>query len=326
MISRAKRTQRRTKLPTIKQPMLATSVDEPFDDEDWLFELKWDGVRAICTAREDGAPVLTSRTGHSLVEKFPELARIGDEFRRRPVIVDGEIVSLDAKGHSSFQRLQRRFQPARGKNAGTGIIAYAAFDLLFDGSEDLRARPLEERKARLERCIRAGAQRVLYSKHVVEKGIDLYRNAARQSLEGIIGKRRNSTYQERRSRDWVKIKVQSEQEFVVGGWTDPKGSRAEFGALLLGVYEGNELRFAGHVGTGFDGATLSTVMARMRPLASSVCPFADAPREIKKSHWLKPKLVAQVRFGEWTADGLLRQPVFLGLREDKRPKDVVRER
>ena len=316
------------KIPIIKQPMLPTLVEAPFDDDAWLFELKWDGIRAICTVSAAGAHRLVSRNGLPLNAKFPELEGLSEDFRGAPLVIDGEIVSLDAKGRSSFQRLQRRFKPARGAKGESGRIVYAVFDLLFDGRRDLRSTPLESRKKALERVIRPGATRVMYSKHVIGEGKRLFAQAQRQALEGIVAKRRDSTYQERRSRDWLKIKTHLEQEFVIGGWTDPQGARAEFGALLLGVYQKGALVFCGAVGTGFDGASLKAVMAKLKPLATARCPFDPPPPPPlpKTSHWVRPKLVAEVKFGEWTDDGLLRQPVFLGLRTDKDPKDVVHER
>ncbi len=316
--------------------MLPTLVEKPFDDDDWLFELKWDGIRAICSVARDATVTLTSRNGLSLVPKFPELDGLAPEFTRAPLVLDGEIVSLDARGRSSFLRLQGRFKLARaragssgsddGPPGGSGKIAFAVFDLLQDGKRDLRSRPLEERKKLLETCVKPRSKRVMISKHVYGHGKKLFALAQAEGLEGIIGKRRASTYQERRSHDWVKIKTHHEQEFVVGGWTDPQGSRSAFGALLVGVYKDGKLRFSGGVGTGFTQATLSDVMAKLDPLSSARCPFADVPRELlKKSHWVRPQLVAQVKFAEWTHDGQLRAPVYLGLRSDKKARDVVRE-
>src|SRR5271166_1841639 len=316
------------RIPVIKQPMLPTLVDKPFDDDEWLFELKWDGFRAICTIRSKDKYELISRNGLVMNKKFPELEGLAADFTRVPLVLDGEIVSLDAKGRSSFQRLQRRFKPGPGGDHDSGNIVYAVFDLLYDGSKDLRRTPLEKRKALLEKILRPGATHTIYSKHVIGKGKQLFEVARRQGQEGIVAKRRDSTYQERRSRDWLKIKAHLEQEFVIGGWTDPQGARAEFGALLLGVYQKGALVFCGAVGTGFDGASLKAVMAKLKPLATARCPFDPPPPPPlpKTSHWVRPKLVAEVKFGEWTDDGLLRQPVFLGLRTDKDPKDVVHER
>ena len=308
--------------------MLPTLVEKPFDDNEWLFELKWDGFRAICTIRSKDKYELISRNGLVMNKKFPELEGLAGDFTRTPLVLDGEIVSLDAKGRSSFQRLQRRFKPGAGGDDEPGDIVYAVFDLLYDGSKDLRRTPLERRKAQLAKLLRSGAKHTIYSKHVIGKGKQLFEVARRQGQEGIVAKRSDSVYQERRSRDWLKIKAHLEQEFVVGGWTDPQGSRTGFGALLLGVYDKGTLAFVGGVGTGFDTDLLRSISTKLKTLATKTCPFAVPPPPpiARTSHWVKPKLVAEVKFAEWTAEGLLRQPVFLGLRDDKDPKDVVRER
>ncbi|MBV8171704.1 MAG: non-homologous end-joining DNA ligase [Candidatus Eremiobacteraeota bacterium] len=314
------------RVPIIKQPMLPTLVDAPFDGDAWLFEVKWDGIRAICTIARKGSYELISRNQLSLNAKFPELQGLESDFRAAPLVIDGEIVSIDARGRSSFQRLQRRFKS--GGSRAQGHIVYAVFDLLYDGKRDLRSAPLNERKAALARVLKPNATHVMLSKDVVGSGKRLFKEAQRRALEGIVAKRRDSTYQERRSRDWLKIKTHLEQEFVIGGWTDPRGARKQFGALLLGVHERGKLAFCGAVGTGFDGDTLAQVMGKLRPLSSKACPFDPAPPPpiARTAHWVKPRLVCEVKFGEWTADGILRQPVFLGLRTDKDAKDVVHER
>ncbi|MBV9055633.1 MAG: non-homologous end-joining DNA ligase [Candidatus Eremiobacteraeota bacterium] len=315
--SRARRSPaRRDPIPRPKNLMLATLVDEPFDDPEWLFEIKWDGYRALCTI-EDSQLALVSRNGLDMLVRFPELRELRSAFASLPVVVDGEIVSLDAKGRSAFQRLQE----SQKKPAG---LTYAAFDLLYADGADMRSKPLEERKALLERLIR-DTDLVLYSKHVVGKGEALFEEAHDQRLEGIIGKRRSSTYQERRSRDWVKIKTGHEQEFVVGGWTEPKGSREGFGALLLGVYEKRGLRFVGSVGTGFNAKLLREFSSRLRRLERKTSPFVNPVVARAPVHWSSPELVVEVRFSEWTRDGYLRQPAYLGLRPDKPAKDVVAE-
>jgi bifunctional non-homologous end joining protein LigD len=307
---------KRDPVPHPKSLMLATLVSDPFDDPEWLFEIKWDGYRALCTIEENSFS-LVSRNGLDMLQRFPGLDELANAFASLPVVVDGEIVSLDAEGRSAFQRLQE----SQKKPAG---LTYAAFDLLYADGTDLRSKPLEERKALLERLIR-NDDLVLYSKHIVGKGTALYDVATKQRLEGIIGKRRASTYQERRSRDWVKIKTGYEQEFVVGGWTEPKGSRSGFGALLLGVYSKGVLRYVGSVGTGFTQKMLGDLSTRLRAIERKTPPFvnpvdANAPR-----HWVSPELVVEVRFSEWTRDGYLRQPAYLGLRPDKPARDVVAE-
>jgi bifunctional non-homologous end joining protein LigD len=307
---------KRDPLPKIKSLMLATLVAEPFDDPDWLFEIKWDGYRALCTVEKDRLS-LVSRNGLDMLQRFPDLQELAAAFSSLPVMVDGEIVSLDAKGRSEFQRLQE----SQKKPAG---LTYVAFDLLYADGIDLRSTPLQERKALLERLIRDDSI-VLYSKDVIGRGKALFASARKQHLEGIIGKKRDSVYQERRSRDWVKIKTGSVQEFVVGGWTEPKGSRKGFGALLLGVHVGKMLRFVGSVGTGFSAKLLRELHARLRSIERKTSPFENPVVANSRVHWASPELVVEVRFSEWTRDGYLRQPAYLGLRPDKSPDEVVAE-
>jgi len=322
------RIARGERMPAVKTPMLATLVDEPFDDPDWLFEIKWDGYRALCKVDERGTLSLTSRNGLDFLKQFSELADLGEGFASVPILVDGEIVSLDERGRSSFQRLQGSFNrhrpSARGSAAQAYPLTYVAFDCLYADGKDLRRAPLEERKAILERLI-ADPARVLYSKHVVEAGRALFEQAQAQQLEGIIGKKRMSPYQERRSRDWVKIKAQRVVECVIGGYTEPRGSRRGFGSLLLGLYDRKALHYIGHVGTGFDEKALTAIYKALRSIETKRSPFVEDPKANTPAHWVKPNLVAQVRFTEWTRDNLLRHPAFLGLRVDKDPKTITRE-
>jgi bifunctional non-homologous end joining protein LigD len=306
-------------------PMLPTLADAPFDSADWLFELKWDGVRAVCLVARSGVTAL-SRTGRDLIRQFPELSDLRRSFKRLPVVVDGEIVSLDRKGRSSFQRLQPRINRTRASDeADTVRVNFAVFDLLGHGTADLRDRPLEERKSRLETQLLDADGFALCSKHVVGAGKRLFAQAGRLGVEGIVGKRIASPYRSGRSRDWLKIKTLLRQEFVVVGWTEPRGSRDHLGALLLGYYDGGVLTYAGHVGTGFDSATLADLYRRLAPLETKRRPIAENPKTNSPAHWVRPRLVAEIKFGEWTRDGILRQPVYLGLRTDKRPQDCVRE-
>ncbi|MBV8066429.1 MAG: non-homologous end-joining DNA ligase [Candidatus Eremiobacteraeota bacterium] len=313
---RRKPSIKRDPVPHPKSLMLATLVAAPFDDPDWLFEIKWDGYRALCTVERENF-TLVSRNGLDMLRRFPDLKALAGAFATLPVVVDGEIVSLDSKGRSEFQRLQE----SQKKPAG---LTYAAFDLLYADGKDLRSTPLEERKALLERLI-VDDSIVLYSKHVVGKGKALFESARKQNLEGIIGKKRDSTYQERRSRDWVKIKTGYEQEFVVGGWTEPKGSRKGFGALLLGVYQSGSLRYVGSVGTGFSAKLLKELYARLRALERKTSPFVNRVDANSPAHWTSPEMVVEVRFSEWTRDLYLRQPAYLGLRSDKKANEVVAE-
>lgn len=313
-------------IPRDVQPMLATLVDEPFDDDRWLFELKWDGYRAIGVI-EPQQVTLTSRTGKDLSQQFREMENLADAFRSLPIVVDGELCVLDKDGKPDFQALQAREKPIPGhKRAKPLPVTYVVFDCLYADGRDLRDQPCEERKRRLESLI-VPDRNVMYSKHVIGKGKELFELAQRRGLEGIVGKVRASPYRSGRSREWVKIKAKRRQEFVIGGWTEPRGSRKEFGALLVGYYdEDGKLHYAGHVGTGFDAARLRDLMARLKPLERKSSPFVDTPKTNQPAHWVKPELVAEIAFAEWTREGILRQPVFIALRSDKDPKSVVRER
>jgi bifunctional non-homologous end joining protein LigD len=307
--------------------MLAMLVDKPFDDPEWLFEIKWDGVRAVSTIESAHKVQVRSRTDKDLLVQFPEFEHLGRAFSSLPVIIDGEIVSLDRYGRSSFQRLQPRLNRRTSDPALQRAIpvTYVIFDLLYAGKRDLRSTPLDERKALLERLLQADAPHVMLSKHVTGAGTKLFAEAKRRKLEGIIAKQRASLYVERRSRSWLKIKTHLEQEVVIAGWTEPRGSREKFGALVLGVYDNGKLHYVGHVGTGFDQELLDVVYRKLKPLETTRSPFATRPPSNAPVHWVRPHLVAEVKFGEWTKDGLMRQPVFVGLRTDKKPEDVVRE-
>jgi bifunctional non-homologous end joining protein LigD len=307
---------------SLPSPMLPTLVEKPFESPEWLFETKWDGVRAICAVTRDAVHAM-SRTGRDLLPQFPELAMLRSAFKKLPLVIDGEIVSLDRKGRSSFQRLQPRINRLSGA-ADTPIpVNFAVFDVLVMGVDDLRQEPLEQRKALLQKNLKANTF-ALFSSHIVKNGVKAFEKARRQGLEGIVAKRRDSPYRSGRSRDWLKIKVISSQEFVICGWTEPRGSRAHFGALLLGIYDHGNLVYAGHVGTGFDQRALAALYQKLAPLETSRRPFLVLPKVNAAVHWVKPKLVAEVKFSEWTREGILRQPVYLGLRVDKRPKDCRR--
>ncbi|MBV9439544.1 MAG: non-homologous end-joining DNA ligase [Candidatus Eremiobacteraeota bacterium] len=319
------RAARADPIPRDATPMLATLVDEPFDDERWLFELKWDGYRGIAVVERD-AVTLTSRNGRDLLHQFPEMAALNGAFRSIPVVVDGELCVLDAEGKPDFQALQSRDKPAPGRRRPKpSPVTFVVFDLLYADGRDVRDRPLEERKRLLEDLI-VPERSVMFSKHWPTRGIELYELAQRRGLEGIVGKVRSSPYRSTRSREWVKIKAKQRQEFVVGGWTEPRGSRKEFGSLLVGYYDGTALRYAGHVGSGYDARLLRDVSAKLRARERATCPFVERPKTNTPAHWVKPELVAEIAFAEWTREGILRQPVFMGLRSDKDAKTVVRER
>jgi bifunctional non-homologous end joining protein LigD len=315
------------KLPPFTSPMLATLIEGPFDDPKWVFEIKWDGFRAVADIDEAGEVKLLSRTRNDLLPQFPELEQVlRDAFDDAPVRVDGEVVTLDAEGRSSFQRLQGRLSRNASKTTRARLpVAYVVFDCLYARGRSLLGETLEQRKAILEEILRADTPGILLSKHVPKEGTALFGIATERGLEGIIGKRLASKYVEGRSRDWVKIKVHKTQDCVIAGYTDPRGARDAFGSLLMGVYEKGTLVYAGNVGTGFTRASLADLMAEMRPLETTTCPFASKPKTRTKAHWLVPKLVGEVQFTEWTRDGSMRHPSFLGTRRDKRPTECLRE-
>jgi bifunctional non-homologous end joining protein LigD len=313
-------------LPRIVSPMLATAVDTPFDDKRWLFELKWDGYRALATIDRAGKLALVSRNAKDFAPKFPEFATLSESFSERPLIVDGEIVVLDKAGRPSFGALQERLDRFGRINPSNFAVTFVVFDLLYGNGRDLRKEPLEKRKAILESLL-TGKGPVLYSKHVLGDGKQLFALAAKRGLEGIVAKRRDSAYEERRSKAWLKIKANLRQECVIGGWTEARGSRKYFGALLLGIYDKKKnFVYVGAVGTGFDSATLREIHGQLKPIERATPPFANPPKTETAAHWVKPQLVAEVRFTEWTRDGVMRHPAFLGMRVDKPARSVGRER
>ena len=322
--ARPKLVGRREELPEITSPMLATAIDAPFDDPKWLFELKWDGYRALARVDADGDVALVSRNGQDFTPKFPELAELADAFNERPVIVDGEIVVLDEQGRPSFSALQERLDRFGRTQPEKRPVTLAVFDVLYGNGRDLRDEPLERRKAILEGLL-TGRGPVMYSKHVVREGIGLFELARNRGLEGIVGKRLDSKYVTRRSREWVKVKTQLRQEMIVGGWTEARGSRKHFGALLVGVREGDDLVYTGSVGSGFDEKKLTGISAQLAPLERKTSPFSTTPKTVTKAHWVTPELVAEVSFTEWTRDKQMRHPVFIALRSDKPAREVKRE-
>jgi bifunctional non-homologous end joining protein LigD len=298
--------------------MKAVLTDEPFDDPNWIFERKLDGIRCMAH-RDGGGPVrLISRTDKDMTGQFGQVA---EALEAQPVddfVADGELVAFQ-DGITSFSRLQRR---AREQ---VSVFLYV-FDMLRHDGRDVRDLPLRERKALLRKAFEFGG-RVRYSPHRNQHGTKLFGEACRQGLEGLIAKRADSPYRSAaRSRDWLKLKCHFEQELVIGGFTAPQGSRTDFGALLVGYKEDQRLRYAGKVGTGFDHATLEELGRRLRELERDDPPFADVHPIPRGTHWVEPELVAQIGFSEWTRDGRLRHPRYLGLRDDKPAGEVVRER
>lgn len=315
------------------EPMLAQLVKRP-PAGDWQYEIKFDGFRALAIKEGDRVQLL-SRNEKDFSERFPEVADSLRELKVATVVLDGEIVALDGQGRSSFQLLQ-----ARELGRSRPPIFFYAFDVLRWEDQDLTGEPLEERKKRLEQLLKKPPGIIRCSSSLGNDGEALMKQAARLGLEGLIGKRADSHYEAgRRSGAWVKLKLHHEQEFVIGGYTDPEGSRKYFGALLIGFYKGRQLQFAGKVGTGFDAKLLKALHARFAPLVQEECPFANLPEqargrygagvtrsEMKRCHWVRPELVCQLKFTEWTQDAKLRHPVFLGLREDKAARAVTREK
>jgi DNA ligase D-like protein (predicted ligase) len=317
-------------LPQFVPPMLCTLIADPFDDPDWIFEPKFDGQRVL--GRFDGQDVqLLSRYGHDDALWFPEIPGALNQGLDKPALVDGEIVSLDQKGKSSFRMLQQRFHlrdPREIARRARQFPAYFyVFDLLYTDRYDITSLPLIERKKLLREAVK-WSERIRWTEFSQRTGVRLFREACRRGEEGIIGKRLDSRYVSGRSRDWIKLKCINRQEFVIGGFTEPQGSRAGLGALLVGYYEpdGKTLVYAGKVGTGFSREMLLDLRRRLERLEQSRPPFdkGDPPRG-PEVHWVKPELVAEIGFTEWTQNNLLRQPRFEGLRTDKKSREVRRE-
>jgi bifunctional non-homologous end joining protein LigD len=330
--------------PRFIPPMKPRLLETPATAGDWVYELKFDGIRLIAVKNGDKVNLI-SRNGNELAARFPEVA---DAVRALPIedcVIDGEVVALDEKGGSSFQLLQAREMEGR-----QSPIYYYVFDLLQASGKNLTSLPLERRKALLATLSDGAADSIRFSGEIGGDPHALLREVKRLGLEGVIGKQRGSIYEpDRRSGAWIKLKCVNEQEFVIGGFTPPQGARKYFGALLVGYYEKKRLLFAGKVGTGFDTKMLASLHKRFKAQKRDDCPFADLPSKLatgrvrptggqggqwvqgitpammRRCEWISPVFVCQVKFAEWTRDGKLRQPVFLGLREDKKPTEVVRE-
>jgi len=307
--------------------MLASQGERAFSGPGWLFEIKYDGVRIIA-ARDGESIALWGRAGQDFTGRYPEVVTALRALPATRFVLDGEVIALDEGGRPSFQRLQNRMHltaPTDVERArGTVPVNAVFFDALALEGRDLRTLPLAERKALLALTVPARGV-IRYGDHVAEQGQAFYEAAAEQRLEGIVAKRAESRYTGGRTREWLKIKCHLRQEFVIGGWTDPQGARGWFGALHLGVYDGDRLVYVGKVGTGFDEATLRQVWDRLQPLKRATSPFAAGTPTGRGHHWVEPTLVAEVRFTEWTEEGGIRHPAFFGLRVDKSPRDCRRE-
>jgi bifunctional non-homologous end joining protein LigD len=321
-------------MPQSIYPMLATPIDHPFDGPQWLFEIKWDGYRAVAFI-ENGKLRLTSRNQNDLTGRYPELNDLPKFVEGQNLILDGEVVALDEQGRPSFSLMQQRtgFRPGghRGAPNADVPIVYYAFDLLYLDGYDLRKVPLEARKRTLAAMLGTGDS-LRYSDHYEERGVQLFEMARQKGLEGIVAKKRDGPYEERRSRDWLKIKIRHQLECVIGGYTEPEGSRAYFGSIVLGLYDKKgRLIHVGQAGSGFNQSSLAEIWKLLKKLETKESPFYGPVEALRTVHWVKPEPVAEIEFAEWThgASGSsapkLRAPVFLGLRDDKSPTECLLE-
>ena len=313
-------------MPAKFHAALATLAENPSSDPSWLFEIKWDGIRALACVK-DGKLKLLSRTNRDITREYPDLSVIAHSINAKEACIDGEIVALDSDGRSDFQRLQNRMgvQNPSARAMEEIPVVYYAFDIIYCDGHDLRNVPLIERKEFLEQVLRAGSV-VRYSDHQIGKGAELFDLAVERELEGIVGKQVSSTYPAGRTTAWLKFKTDKEVDAVVGGWTEPRGTREYFGALLLGLYDGDKLNFIGGAGTGFSVGLQKRLWAQLQRLKSDDYPFDERPSTREKATWVKPELVARVKFGGWTEGAHLRQPRFLGLQEDRVPKECTLEK
>jgi DNA ligase D-like protein (predicted ligase) len=321
-----RRLLRKAAMPAFTPPMLATLTKHVFSDAAWVFEPKLDGQRSLLWRRGDTVRLLT-RNEKDYTSHYPDLVRAILDRDTPPLIADGEIVAFDG-AVTSFSKLQARMgnaRPTSGQASGTPVYFYL-FDLIWFDGHDLSALSLTARKQLLREAI-TFEDPIRFSEHLDEEGEVAYRAACEKGWEGLVAKRAASPYTHGRSRDWLKFKCSNEQEFIVIGWTDPRGARSGLGALLVGYHEDGELRFGGKVGTGFNQQELARLSAKLAPLERSTSPLRDTRGiQVKGTHWVAPKLVAQVGFAEWTPDGKLRHPRYFGLRDDKSPEEIVRER
>ena len=317
MLSRRVTMARKSILPNRLQPMLATLTDSPFDDPGWVFEDKFDGFRMVAEIRASRV-VLYSRNGKIISQSYVEVAKALEGVKADSVI-DGELVAIGKDGVSHFQLLQNALrQEAK--------LLYCAFDLMFADGEDLRGLPLLERKKRLK-AILPRHKLIAFSNHRKGSGKKIFAEAERRHLEGIMAKRADSPYVSgRRSADWLKVKTAQRQEVVIAGFTAPRRTRLFFGALVIAVREGGAWRYIGHVGTGFSHQALEELHGKLMRLKTDKSPFSTKVKDERVTTWVRPALVAEVKFAEWTSKGELRQPVYLGLRSDKKANDVVREK
>jgi bifunctional non-homologous end joining protein LigD len=301
------------KIPFRVSPMLATLIEKPFDLPGWIYEEKYDGVRIL--AYKEGQRVsLLTRSGIDRTERYADVAKAVAKLRPQTLLLDGEVVVFDRQKVSHFQLLQQ----------GQGPMKYVVFDCLYAAGTDLRRMPLSDRRKVLEIVVGRKSGGIVLSEELAANGTRAFAVAQKRKLEGLVAKNAASRYVEKRSYEWRKVKVNRESEFVIGGYTEPGGARQYFGALLLGIYEGKKLRYAGKVGTGFDNETLRELSGQLQKIKTGKSPFVDETGE-RTATFVHPKLVAQIAYTEWTSEGRLRHPAYLGLREDKAAKDVRRE-
>ncbi|CUI17796.1 putative ATP-dependent DNA ligase [Candidatus Protochlamydia naegleriophila] len=304
-------------MPEAIKPMLATLVDEPFDNKDWIFEIKWDGYRTLAYIQK-GDVSLLSRNNQSFNTRFSSLVKALRTIEMDAVL-DGEIVVLNEDKKPSFQLMQNYQRNQKG------MLVYYVFDLLYLQGYDLRDMPLLQRKELLKKLLPKNSQ-ILFCDHVTGKGKAFFQSVLKQGFEGIIAKNAQSVYASGRSRNWLKIKTHQRQEAIICGFTAPRKSRKHFGSLILGVYDGGKLTYVGHTGSGFGEEKLKELYERLQKLAQDKCPFENVPKTNMNPTWAKPKLVCEISFAEWTNDKIMRQAIFIGIREDKSPTEVAFEK
>jgi bifunctional non-homologous end joining protein LigD len=309
----------KTPFPGEVSPMLATLTDKPFDGDNWIFEIKYDGYRIISLIKNKKVK-LTSRKQQDYSDRYIHVTKELEKKIKKDVVLDGEVVIDDENGVSNFQLLQNYTRTREGQ------VVYYVFDILWLDGYNLEQMPLIDRKELLRKILPKSSNFIKYSDHVEREGRKLFKLAVKQGLEGLIAKKKTSFYYEgARSNDWLKIKTEKRQEVVICGYTEPRASRKFFGALILGVYEKGKLTYVGHTGTGFDYATLKDIYNLISKFRQKESPFEDVPKTNMPVTWVKPEIVCEIKFSNFTTDGIMRHPVFMGIREDKRAKEVVRE-
>jgi bifunctional non-homologous end joining protein LigD len=313
---------RKSKLPSFTPPQLATLVKEPPSGDEWLHELKFDGYRMLCRI-DRGRVTVWSRNGKDWTDKFQNVVEAVKSLKATSAMLDGEIVIVDAQGRSSFQKLQR----AMGKATTTGF-AYEVFDLIYLDGFSLTETPLKHRKELLKNLVKSTSHGVIrYNEHISGNGDEVFKHACEYEIEGIVSKLADSHYESTRNRNWLKVKCAKQQEFVIAGYTPSSKGLPGFGSLVLAVYQKGQLVYAGRVGTGFTFKQRSDLKKQLDKLSRQTSPLAVVPKDpgLRETKWSEPKMVAEVAFTEWTSDASIRHPSFQGLREDKNPKQVVRE-